>query len=174
MGVGADDGAGQAVEVPAKGHLLGSGLGVEIDYDDGRYLPGFADELHSDDERAVETVHEDAAYEVHYGDFDAGGALIDAAARPWRTLGVIGRPQKPFFGAEVLVDLFFVPDVVSGGYHIYLELFELLGDVRGDSEAARGVLAVGDDKIRAVTADKPGKKLSYSYPPRLADDISYE
>jgi hypothetical protein len=55
-----------------------------------------------------------------------------------------------FGNGHVLEDLFFVPDVVTGGDYVGSEIEELFGDGGSDAEAAGGVFAVDDEEIDGV------------------------
>ena len=62
----ADDGGHFSVEVPAHGHLLRGGFGVEVNEDDARALAHFLDLLEHDGERIVDAHHENAAHHVDH------------------------------------------------------------------------------------------------------------
>jgi hypothetical protein len=87
----------------------------------------------------------------------AGGelALIDAEAGG--ADGVVGGAEDASAAGvrvggdgHVLEDLFFVPDVIAGGDNVSAEVEELVGDGRGEAEAAGGVFSVDDEEIDGV------------------------
>jgi hypothetical protein len=51
---------------------------------------------------------------------------------------------------EVLDDLAFVPDVVSGGHHVDAQIEKLFRQRWGDAKASRGIFAVGDNEIHCI------------------------
>ncbi len=159
VGVGAEDGGDAAVEVPAEGDFFAGGFAVDVEEDDlgaGRF-GDLGEEVVGLAEGVVAGGHEDAALEVDDGVrlAVAEDALVEAEAGG--SVGVVGGAEDAaaagvgvFGDGHVLEDLFFVPDVVTGGDYVGSEIEELFGDGGGDAEAAGGVFAVDDEEIDGV------------------------
>ena len=71
----------------------------------------------------------------------------DVAAVARHAGGVVGRPQQPRLGADVVERFFLVPDVIARGHDVDAQVEELVADLPRDAEAGGRVLAVGDDEI---------------------------
>ncbi len=72
---------------------------------------------------------------------------------PRQLLGIVGRPQQPRLGREILQNFALVPNVVSRCEHVQPELQQLFGDQRCNSKAAGGILRVGDGEIYVFGGD---------------------
>ena len=81
------------------------------------------------------------------------------AAVAGRAGGVVGRPQQPRLGADVVERFLLVPDVIARRHHVDAPVEQLIADLARDAEAGGGVLGVGDDEIDAVVVDerRPGR-----------------
>jgi hypothetical protein len=73
---------------------------------------------------------------------------------------------------EVFDDFAFVPDVISGGHHIDAQIEKLFSQRRCDSEASRGIFAVGDDQIHGVLLAQFRQAIFYDRPPRAAKNVT--
>ena len=78
------------------------------------------------------------------------------AAVAGRAGGVVGRPQQPRLGADVVERFLLVPDVIAGRHHVDAPVEQLVADLARDAEAGGGVLGVGDDEVDAVVVDDAG------------------
>ena len=90
------------------------------------------------------------------------GGADDAAAA---AVGVFGN-------GHVLEDLFFVPDVVTGGDYVGAEVEELFGDGRCDAEAAGGVFSIDDDEIDSVGVEDVGQMFADDMAAGGAEDVA--
>jgi hypothetical protein len=73
---------------------------------------------------------------------------------------------------EVSDDFAFVPDVISGGHHVDAQIKKLFRQRRRDSEASRGIFAVGDDQIHGVLLAQARQAIFYDRPPRAAKNVT--
>src|SRR5262249_13990511 len=71
-------------------------------------------------------------------------------------------------------DLFFVPNVVAGGKHLYAQSQKLLDKGRCDAEASGGVFAIGQHEIDLVPSDQGGKLLAHNRATRTSEDVANE
>ncbi len=111
-------------------------------------------------ERIVIGCHEDASLQInHRVRYFALHAFVHAGT--WHVSRIVRWPQHTpsravtvaFDHLEVIYDLSLVPDVVSGGNNVDVQLEEFLGESRGDSESSRRVLAISDDQVDTAIAD---------------------
>ena len=107
-----------------------------------------------DGERVVDVEHEHAAHHVDDADRSAVARAREIAAVAGRAGRVVGRPQQPRLGADVVERFLLVPDVIARRHHVDAPVEQLVADLAGDAEAGRGVLGVGDDEIDAVVVDE--------------------
>ncbi len=152
VGVRADDRGHAPVEVPAHPDLLARRLGVHVDEDVvGLSREGVQGGIGLG-ERRPPRVHEQVARQRH-----------DPQPRPRRARRRTSRGpgwlRRKFAGrrissslVEVGVDLALAVGVVAERDHVDAGGEQLIGDLRGDSEAAGHVLAVDDDEVRAPGA----------------------
>jgi len=75
---------------------------------------------------------------------------------------------------QVVIDLALIPGVIAKSEHINSSGEQLVCRVRGDAQAPRGVLAVGDDDLQLKLFAQPGYELLHQSPPRSTRDIPYE
>ena len=68
--------------------------------------------------------------------------------------GIVGRPQQPRLGADVVERFLLVPDVIARRHHVDAPVEQLVADLARDAEAGGRVLGVGDDEIDAVVVDE--------------------
>jgi hypothetical protein len=73
---------------------------------------------------------------------------------------------------EVFNDLALVPDVISGGHHVDPQIEKLFRQGRRDSEASRGIFAVGDDQVGGVLLAQFGQAIFYDRSPRTAKNVT--
>src|SRR5712691_10076284 len=147
VGMGADDGARPAVEIPPHGGLLRGGLGVHVAEHDLDVGVGGQD-LIGGAERVVQRVEEDPAYEVHDQDLVPGG-VDDAPALARRRRRIVRGTQHVMQARQLAHELLLGEDVVVCDDHATTGALELGGDLRGQTEAACGVLAVEDGEVRS-------------------------
>jgi hypothetical protein len=62
---------------------------------------------------------------------------------------------------KIVDDLAFVPNVISRGHRVDAEIEKLFRQGRRDSEASRGIFAVGDDEIDGVLFPQFGQAIFY-------------
>ena len=98
----------------------------------------------------------------------------EIAAVAGRAGGVVGRPQQPRLGADVVERFLLVPDVVARGHHVDAPVEQLVADLARDAEAGGGVLGVGDHEVDAVEVDDAGQAAPDQLAPGLADDVADE
>ena len=144
-----------AVEVPAHRDLLGGGLGVEVDEDDARLVLRTASiSGRTTGERVVDGGHEDPSHDVD----DRHRHAVRRRARPRDRARACRRGSWPVGAAadarDVGTDLLLVPAVIAAGDDVRRRTREVVGEVRRDAEARRGVLAVGDDEVDLVMGDE--------------------
>ena len=128
-----------------------------------------------DGERIVDGRHEDAAHDVDHADRPAvvaSRATIAAVAR--RAGRVVGRPQQPRLGADVVERFLLVPDVVARGHHVDAAVEQLVADLARDAEAGGRVLGVGDDEVDRVAVDEGRQPVLDQVAPGPADDVADE
>ena len=109
-----------------------------------------------------------------------GGALVEPHARD--PLGKIRGTQNATHAAagiavariEIVDDLALVPDVIAGGKHLAAQVEELVGDGRGQAEAASGVFGVGDHQVNAVRLHQVTEMIVDDLAPRAAKDVADE
>jgi hypothetical protein len=73
---------------------------------------------------------------------------------------------------EVVDDLAFVPDMISSGHHVDAQIEKLFRQRRRDSEASRGIFAVGDDQIHGVLLAQIRQAIFYDRPPGAAKNVA--
>ena len=133
-------------------------------------------------EGVIGCVHEDAAAEIDDGIGHAGlrGSLEDAIAGK---AGLeVGRAQDAAgailaigrHGVQIVDQLALVPDVIAGGEHVRAQVEEVFGDLRGDAEAAGGVLSIDDDEFDVVGLTDMPDVLADDLSSRAAEDIADE
>ncbi len=176
VGVGADDEARPAVEVVGHALLLGSRLGVDVDQHGIRLFAERAGGKFAVDggERIVQRIHEDAAHDV--GHQHAGAVAGDEEVR-----SPAGCSRREVGGADQLrlpLDedqrLALVPDVVARGDRVGAGVDEVLADLLGDAEAARGILAVHHHEIEAIVGNQPRQAFGDGRPPGPAHHVAHE
>ena len=76
------------------------------------------------------------------------GRLVEIGAAPRRAFGIIDRAQDAVLIVDVGEDFLLVGPVIAGGDALDAQREIFLGDGAGEAEAARRVLAIGDDRGR--------------------------
>jgi len=179
VGVGPEYGGYAAVEIPAEGDLFARGLGVEVEEDD--FGSDLAKEFVCLAEGIVAGGHEDAALEIDDGVALSSGefAFVDAEARG--SDGEVGGAEDAAAAfvrvrgdGHVLEDLFFVPDVVTGGDDVGAEIEDLLGDGGGDTEATGCVFTVDDQEFDGVGFEDVRQVFAYDVAAGGAEDVADE
>lgn len=115
VSVGADDGGNLAIEHAAHGDLLGSGLGVEIDEDDGGLGAERLDGEEGGGERVVEDGHEGAPLEIEDGDGGKRVFLANDETMSWDARRIIEGAKQAGFEGEEGDDFLLIPCVIAGG-----------------------------------------------------------
>ena len=174
VGVGADHGGGQTVQMPGQGHLLGRGLGVEVDENDrGLTLEAFHLGA-SCVKRAVDIEQGGAALEIDDPHRNARPRLDDGGALAGRLHRIVDGAQDAFRALQIADEFLAVPDVIAAGDHIDAVVVEFAGDVLGESESAGGVLGIGDDQIDLAVAYQRRHHFGGRLPARSGEDIGDE
>ena len=172
MRVRSQHGCDAAVEVPAHRDLLRRRLRVNVDEDllDALELPKRGLDL--GEGRAAGPQVEVAAQvddaEAHAVALDHAGPVAGLASQ------VVGGPHDARLAVEVWVDLTAVVGVVAERDRVDAGSEHLVGDLRGDAEAARRVLAVDDHERRRVELAQNGQTVEQRVPSQPADDIADE
>ena len=96
------------------------------------------------------------------------------APRPGLAAQEVGRAQDRACVVQIGVDLAAVVGVVAERDHVDAGREQLVGDLRRDPEAARGVLAVDDDERRGVALAQHRQAVEQRAPPDAADDVADE
>ncbi len=73
---------------------------------------------------------------------------------------------------EVIDDFTFVPDVISGGHHVDAQIEKFFRQGRRDSEAGRGIFAVGDNQVHGVLLAKIRQAILYDRPPGAPKNVT--
>ena len=150
VGMGADDRGDPPIEVPGESLLFRRRFAVQVDEDDLggvlQLMEGAVDGL----KRAVDEGHEDAPLKVDDGDGDSRGRRHHVGAHPGASIGIVDGPEQARLAVQVLEDVAFVPDVVTGREDVDAETEELPGNVRRDAEPGGRVLDVDDDEVVVV------------------------
>ena len=93
-------------------------------------------------------------FRVATGTF-ALSALADVRAAAGLAGRVVERAQQLGDEVDHAQDLLLVPDVVARGHAVHPGVEDLVADVLGHAEAARGVLDVGDHVVHVVLLERP-------------------
>src|SRR5947209_9707105 len=180
MSVCTQHGRDPSIQIPAQCHLLGSGFSMKIHnndltFDGRNQRVSFA-------ERIISILHENAALEINHGKALAlrQSAFIQADAG--NTFSIVRWPQHfPGTAArisirriKVIQNLALIPDVISRGEHMAAEVKQLLGNSRGNSEAAGRVLSIGNDQIHLIRLYKMRKMIAHDLAPWAAEDVANE
>ncbi len=112
--------------------------------------------------------------DVDHADGHVVPRSCDVAAVARGAGGIVGRPQQPRLGPDVIERLFLVPDVIAGRHHVHAQVEELVADFARDAEPRGRVLAVGDDEVDLMAAHQGGKTGPDELPSRSADDVADE
>ncbi len=177
VGVGSEDGGDAAVEVPAESDFFAGGFGVDVE-DDDPGLDGLEDFVGLA-EGVVAGGHEDTALKVDDSVGLAGGefAFVDAEARS--ADGIVGGAEDASAAVvrvggdgHVLEDLFFVPDVVSGGDDMGAHVEDFFSDGGCEAEASGGVFSVDDEEFDGVGFEDVREMFAYDVAAGGAKDIA--
>jgi len=95
--------------------------------------------------------------QVHDGAIDAVAGFDDDDAAAGEFVEVVGGAQETGLAGEIVVDFAFVPDVIAAREDVDAVAEELVGELRGDAEAAGGVFAVGDGQVDVFGRDDGGE-----------------
>jgi predicted PurR-regulated permease PerM len=124
-------------------------------------------------EERVGGVDVEVALQAHDPQADAV-ALDDGLAAPRLRAQEVRGAHDPVSAPEVGDDLAAAEAVVAERDHVDAGLEQLVGDARGDAQAARDVLRVDDDEGRLVPAPELGQQPEQRPPPRAADEVAGE
>ena len=86
----------------------------------------------------------------------------------------VRRPQDPLFLVQVRIDLAVAIGVVAERDHVDAGGQHLAGDLRGDTHAAGGVLAVDDHEIGGKPVAQIGQERQQRALPDPADHVAHE
>ena len=95
-------------------------------------------------EGRIDGRHEELALHVADQDLALLPQVVTEPAAPRRPGGIVVRAEDRSMVLEAGHHLALVPDVVAGGEDVDPQAEQVVGDLRCEAEAARGVLAVGD------------------------------
>jgi len=171
--VRADHRGHATVEVPAEADLLARRLGVHVDE---HVVDAVAEALEHRvdlDERRPPGPQVEVAREVHDAE-PHSVALDDRVAAARLRAQVVRRAHDPRLVVEVRVDLLAVIGVVAERDDVDARGEQLVGDLRGDPEAAGDVLAVDDDEGGREALAEAGEQAEQRPPPEAADEIADE
>lgn len=174
VGVGADDCGNFAVEAPPKGDFFGSRFGMEVDENDFHtVLVTQAVDFRGDDgEWIVESwLNERPALRVNDGDLAVIGIEDDAACAGC-AFGPVDRAEQSRLGGEVGDDFLLIPHVVTGRNDGGTSAEKFNADLRCNSAASRGVLAIDDNEVGLVFLFECIEALDHCFATGLAHDIS--
>jgi len=171
--MGSDDGGHPAVEVPAERDLLARRLRVEVD---DHVVCGVADLLeHRVDLREGHPPRAQEHVALQVDDREADTALLDDAPTVAGLRGQeVRRTQDALCAIEIGVDLLALVGVVAQRDDVDARGEQLVGDLRGDAEAARGVLAVDDHELRRVLGDERREQRQQRATAEAADEVAHE
>jgi len=168
-----DHGAHAAVEEPAEPDLLACRLGVHVD----EHVVDVAVEVGEHrldlDERGAPGAQVQVARQVDHPEAYAL-VLHDAPSAAGLGAQVVGRAHDALLLVEVVVDLPPVVGVVAQRDRVDAGAEQLVGDLRGDAEAAGHVLAVDDDERRAVALAQPRQQREQRPATEPADEVADE
>jgi hypothetical protein len=173
--VRAEDGGDPAVEHARERDLLARRLRVEVDQDDRRPRPGLVDELVDDAEGMDRRGEEERALEVE------DGHLGSVLRLPEREPGAGDPGVAEVRGArdararlEHRDEVAVPPDVVACRDHVGARGEELLGELGGEADAVRGVLAVDDAEVDPELVPELGQPLRDGAPAWRPEDVTDE
>ncbi len=162
------------VQIPSHRHLLAGHFRVEIHEPHLHVVrDGFQQLIHLP-EGAIGLRHINAPLDIHHGATRAGGRGVDIQSRAWRRVRVVCGTKQARLPAQVVVDIPLVPDVVAGRHHINAVTVELLGNIRRNAEARRGVLSVGDHHIDPLRFADVRQVIRHNMPSRMTEDVADE
>jgi len=178
--VGADYGGDAAIEIPAESYFLRSRFSMKVDEDDFG-LDLFQQRV-GDAEGIVIGGHEDPSLQVDDGVGLSVGELTFVDSVPWSAGDVVRGPDEAAWplvtfgghGLHVVDDLAFIPYVIAGGENVRAEVEEILGDGRGNTEAAGGIFRIDDDQVHAALGDDVREVLTNDTPASTAEDVAYK
>ena len=124
-------------------------------------------------ERRAPCAQVQVAAHVHHAEADA--VVLDHGHAPARLAAQeVRRPDDVVVAREIRVDLAAVIGVVSQRDHVDPRREHLIGVLRRDPEAARGVLAVDDHERRLQALAQHRQAVEQRVAPDPAHDIPYE
>ena len=111
--------------------------------------------------RAIRRRHMDPSLDVHHGASDPTAAPRDVKALARQFGRIVGRPQQTGLAHQIIVDLTLIPDMITGGNHVYPHPKQLLANIGRNPKTTRRVLPVGDHQIHPLLSDNPLAMLSH-------------
>ena len=87
---------------------------------------------------------------------------------------IVGGPDQAWGPPQIVLNIPLVPDVVARGHHIDAITKKLVGNVRSDTEACCGVLAIGDHNVNRLRRADVGHVVGNNSPARLSEYIANE
>ena len=171
--MGADDGRDASVKIPAKGDFFAGGFAVEIKENDfsSRFPGDLGEEFVGFAKWVVARRHEDATLEVNDSVGLSGWEFALIEPKAGSSHCVVGGAKDTTAAlvricrdSHVFKDLFFVPDMITGGDDMGAKIKELFGNGRCKAEAARCIFSVDDEEIDGVGFKDVGKV--------FADDVA--
>ncbi len=126
----------------------------------------------ADAERVVDGRHEDAAHQVDHADLDAVGRRERPPAAAGQARRIVRGPQDAVGLVQLAAELALVPDVVAAGDEVDAGREHRLGGLRGQAEAARRVLAVGDHRVDVVLLPRELEMLLENLAARRTHDVA--
>jgi len=119
----------------------------------------------------VQRIHEHPAHHIDQQQA-ARRRLVEIGAASRRALGIVGGTQDTILAVDIGEDFLLVGPVIAGGDRIDADGEKFLGDGAGQSETARRVFAIGDDKIQFQTLAQAPQLGIHHIAPRLADNVA--
>lgn len=181
VGVRAHYRADLAVEHSCKRNLLGSRLRMEIHEDDWCSLPETGHFRRNDKKRIFQRRHEGAPLGVEHGD---GRAILhfglriayfkNSAPLSRRSRRIIERTQTTRLGSQHIEHFLLIPHVIARGDDIHAGGKDFGGGLGREAGAARGVLAIGDDKVQPMLFAQGREKRLDGAPTGSAHDVTNE
>jgi hypothetical protein len=173
VGVGAEDDAGAAVEVPAEGDFFAGGFGVYVDDDDFDVARDLLDDAIDGLERAIDDgPHEEPAHERDNGDARPALGLVGSIFAANGGGREVGRPDDAVGAGENGDDFAAAIDVVAHGHEVDAVAAEFFVERGGEAGAAGDVFDVGDDAVDGVIADDGGQGVAEDEAAGAADDVA--
>ncbi|RCK81609.1 MAG: hypothetical protein OZSIB_0743 [Candidatus Ozemobacter sibiricus] len=172
MRVGSGHEGDPAIEVPRQSELFRGGFGMEVDHH--RHPGGKAGQQSvSPAERAIGRIEEDSPLQVEHRQRRALRVFEHGPPLPRQSIAAqVVRAQGPPRPADRGGPIRPSEEVIAAGEQIDAGSQQPIPMVRGQASPARGILAVGDDPIEAVTGPERRHQASDHGPPGGSVDVA--